>query len=87
LELLIFEKASKNLATMKNRKKLAKGVVALSMALSFGTAILAPTHEAVASCGCKNKACVYTVPEPGSISVACKDTGSMCNAGSDCLQF
>jgi hypothetical protein len=34
---------------MKNRKKLAKGVVALSMALSLGTAILAPTHEAVAS--------------------------------------
>jgi len=44
---------------MKNRKKLAKGVFALSMVLSFGGAILAPTHEAVASCGCKNKACVY----------------------------
>jgi hypothetical protein len=37
---------------MKNRKKLAKGVIALSMALSFGIAILAPTHEAVASGGC-----------------------------------
>jgi len=36
---------------MKNRKKLAKGVFALSMALSFGGAILAPTHEAVASGG------------------------------------
>ncbi len=36
---------------MKNRKKLAKGVVALSMVLSFGGAILAPTHEAVASGG------------------------------------
>jgi hypothetical protein len=36
---------------MKNRKKLVKGVFALSMALSFGTAILAPTHEAVASGG------------------------------------
>jgi hypothetical protein len=34
---------------MKNRKKLAKGVLTLSMALSLGTAILAPTHEAVAS--------------------------------------
>ena len=39
---------------MKNRKKLAKGVVALSMVLSFGGAILAPTHEAVASGGCPN---------------------------------
>jgi len=36
---------------MKNRKKLAKGVVALSMVLSFGGVILAPTHEAVASGG------------------------------------
>jgi hypothetical protein len=48
---------------MKNRKKLAKGVVALSMVLSFGGAILAPTHEAVASGGggCK----VYREDCPG----------------------
>jgi hypothetical protein len=57
---------------MKNRKKLAKGVLTLSMALGFGIPILAPTHEAVASCGCKNRACVYTVPEPGGVIVACK---------------
>lgn len=46
---------------MKNRKKLAKGVIALSIALSFGTAILAPTHEAVASGGdnCYWPACVW----------------------------
>jgi hypothetical protein len=42
----------KKFNNMKNRKKLAKGVVALSMVLSFGGAILAPTHEAVASAGC-----------------------------------
>jgi len=59
---------------MKNRKKLAKGVVALSMALSFGTAILAPTHEAVASGGmvscsdCKQEWCPKTLNYGGCSS-------------------
>lgn len=71
---------------MKNRKKLAKGVVALSMAVAFGTAILAPTHEAVASCGgCKSKACVYTITSPDSGSMDCKNTGSVCDVVRDCI--
>ncbi len=62
---------------MKNRKKLAKGVIALSMALSFGAAILAPTHEAVASgnepacTGCKQLWCQSTMSYK-----ACSSTGN-----------
>ncbi len=71
----------KNLKIMKNRKKLAKGVIALSMALSFGTAILAPTHEAVASGGSNGYSSKM------AYSILCYDQNScrIVSAGATCV--
>ncbi len=61
---------------MKNRKKLAKGVVALSMALTFGAAILAPTHEAVASGGSECSNCKSSWCQSSMSYRACNSSGN-----------
>ncbi len=66
---------------MKNRKKLAKGVVALSMALSFGAAILAPTHEAVASGGSNG----YSPQRGSPIPCYNQNNCNLVSAGATCV--
>lgn len=55
------------------------------MVLGGGVAMLAPTHEAVASGSNRTKACVTSEVSDFKVVKECKDSGSRCETVSDCM--